>query len=138
MAILKWKDKLTIWVGEMSRAQALQFSQQAELITLVADFEFLSREVEFLFVSAAPCRVKYQDQLLADGIHEILVNPNEPPILLTLPMTRKCFDELPVSLSNEWYKAAEAENQYMAGFFLEALRKIERRSNGKLPASELS
>lgn len=124
---------LTVHVSEMSRATALDFAKECELIRLVADPEFLAREVDYLITRFAPSKVLYDGGLLDDGIHEIPISDDES-ITLVLPLTRENFNQLPVGLAAQWTKAAEAENQYVTDFFLQSLQKLVTNGSAKAPA----
>lgn len=125
MATFNWKT-LTVYVGEMSRAEALAFSKQAEMIQLLQDAEALAREIDFMISGFSPSRVLHNNAALGDGDHTIAIGEGEY-IKLTLPLTRACFDALPVSLAAAWTKAAEAENQLVTDFFLNALKTLSQR-----------
>lgn len=122
MAKFSWKE-LDIYVGEMSRADSLMFSQEAELMQLVGSREFLAQEVDFLITRYARSKVMYKGELLNDGTHVIDTGDDES-IALALPLTRENFNQLPVSLAAAWTKAAEAENQLVTDFFLQSLKKL--------------
>lgn len=134
----EWPQKgspiLSIWVGEMSRATSLEFAREAELIQLVADADFLAREVDYLITRYALCKVIYNGAPLENGVHTIDTGSGDT-ITLELPLTRENFNQLPVSLAAAWTKAAEAENDYLTTFFLSALQKIATDTNGTLPAN---
>lgn len=125
---------LTVYVSEMSRATALEFAKECELIRLVADPEFLAREIDYLITRYAPCKVIVEGQPLDEGVHEIVVGEDEF-MVLELPFTRENFNQLPVSLAATWTKAAEAENQYTVNFFLESLQKLVTNGSAKAPES---
>jgi len=122
MAKFAWKS-LEIYVGEMSRAESLHFSQEAELIQLVGDQQLLAREIDFLITRYARSKVLYNGDILPDGTHLIDIGDGEQ-IPLVLPLTRDNFNQLPVSLAAAWTKAAEAENQLVTDFFLQSLKSL--------------
>lgn len=122
MAKFSWKS-LDVYVGEMSRAASLEFSQEAELMQLVSDQQFLAREVDFLITRYARSKVMCNGVLLEDGTHQIDIGDDET-MELVLPLTRDNFNQLPVSLAAAWTKAAEAENQLVTDFFLQSLKKL--------------
>lgn len=120
--LFKWKS-LSVWVGEMSQADALALSRELEEIKLIPDKDMLAREINFLFTRYAPCRVTQDDKLLSDGEHELTVEQGLT-LKLDIPLTRGCFYALPLSLSAAWTKAAEDENEYAANFFLTSLTAL--------------
>jgi hypothetical protein len=114
---------LQVYVGEMSRATALQFSRDAGQISLIAEPDYLAHEVDYLIVSHAPCKITHAGTILSAGTHAIELEDGSA-IALTIPITRECFDALPASLALEWAQAATDENKIVTDFFLQALRRV--------------
>ncbi len=125
---------ITVWVGEMSRATALQFSRDAGQISLIAEPDYLAHEVDYLIVCHAPYKITHAGTLLSAGSHEITLEDGSS-IALTIPITRECFDALPASLALAWSQAATDENQLVCDFFLQALRRVVQSISGLTSAN---
>ena len=121
-----WNDVLRIQVGEMSRSDSLHFTQSAERIDLIPDATLLHQELEFLFISCAPVSFVFNNEPLEDGTHELILTEGEPPLVLKLPITRECYNNLPISLTAKWHELALKENVFMSDFFLAALKRLEK------------
>lgn len=124
MAKFTYKERLTVSVHEMTRAQALRFAQTVNaVLELQATSDgVISSEVNVGYALNSPCHVSYEGKLLENGMHNLALDGEM--INLTLPLTRECFDNLPVSLTALWIEAAQVENEWLSNRFLAVLNQI--------------
>jgi len=125
MQKIVYRDRLVLLVNEITRAKALQVVQ---IVNTLVDMEidnagYISNEFHFAYVSNAPVKVLFDGKLLDNGSH-VLNFGEYNEINLTLPLTRECFEELPISLTAQWIEAAESENGWLSDHFLRAMRLI--------------
>ncbi len=119
-----YRDRLILIVSEVSRAKALQVALVLSSLVgaEIGDGSFISNEYHFAYVSNATVKALWDGKLLEDGTH-VLKFDEYDEITLTLPLTRECFDGLPVSLSAGWIEAAQSENEWLSEHFLSLLRQ---------------
>lgn len=118
-----YRDKLTLLISEVSRAKALQVVQvvNALLDAEIDNAGFISNEFNFAYVSNAPVKALWDGKLLENGTHTLTFGEYDD-LTLTLPLTRECFEALPVSLTALWVEAAQTENEWLNTHFLSAMR----------------
>lgn len=125
MTTFIWREILTVSVGEMSRTQALECCRKFDALkslyphydTSVNDYAELMSEADLLAVMSAPVVVKYKGEPVGWG--EQCVELEEDTFRLTLPLTRKSFDLMPMSLTTAWVNAALLSNAW----FIDTLKK---------------
>lgn len=123
MRKVTYRDRLILLISEVSRAKALQVVQVVNAL-MDADLDnagYISNEFNFAYVSNAPVKVLFDGKLLENGTH-VLKFEEYDELTLTLPLTRECFELLPVSLSAAWVEAAQAENEWLNQHFLSVMR----------------
>ncbi len=123
MRKVTYRDRLILLVSEVSRPKALEVVQVVNAL-MEAELDnaaYISNEYFFAYVKNAPVKVLWNGKLLDDGIHHLEFEEYDA-INLTLPITRGCFDELPVSLSAAWIEAAQAENVWLSEHFLAVMK----------------
>lgn len=110
-------------VSEMSRAQALRVAQSLNALIGVDGLQadFMQTELDTLYVLNAPALVTLDGKVLDAGSYPLQMGDTN--FTLELPLTRACFDALPVSLAAEWIAAAQRENEWLSDFFVKALRR---------------
>jgi hypothetical protein len=118
-----YRDRLTLIIGMVNRAKALQVVQ---VVNSLMDAEidnagFISNEFNYAYVSNAPLKVLWDGKLLEDGTHTLSFEEYDE-LTLTLPITRDCFDALPVDLTAHWIEAATLENEWLNAHFLDVMR----------------
>jgi hypothetical protein len=115
-----WRDALMVSVNEMSRTQALDCAREFDLLlNVVTDIDELMREADVLGVLHAPAIVKWRGEVLGSGEQVIQLDEGES-IKLVLPLTRECFNALPMSLTQLWVNAMIKSN----GWLVEELKKV--------------
>jgi hypothetical protein len=133
MAAFVWRERLRVSVSEMSRAAALDCARDfGAFIERLFDgaFEGVNKaqiantEIEWLFVHYAPVTFWLEGKPITDVQ---LAFMDEPPVAFTLPITRECFDTLPISLTQPWADAAQEANEYLANTFLSRERDLLAR-----------
>lgn len=124
MARFTYKDRLVVVCTEMSRAAALRVAQSVNMLVDLAPTlnGTLTNELDTIYVLNTPCSVLLDSKVLDTGTHSIDLDGQA--FSLTLPLTRECFDALPVSLTAQWISAAQTENQWLTDFFLSALKAM--------------
>lgn len=123
MRKIVYRDRLIVFVGEINRAKALQVAQTVTTL-LDADIDnpaLISNEFHFAYVTNAPVKILFDGKVLEDGKH-VLSFGEYDDLEITLPINRECFDALPVSLTADWIKAAEAENEWLSDHFLSIMK----------------
>ncbi len=118
-----YREQLTLIVGLVSRAKALQVVQvfNSLMEAEIDNAGFITNEFNFAYVINAPLKVLWKGKLLENGVHTLEFGEYDD-ITLTLPITRETFDELPVDLTAMWIEAARAENEWLNQHFLSAMR----------------
>src|SRR5690348_1854635 len=103
MRKVTYRDRLILIVTEVSYAKALQVVQVVNaLIDAKTDNAgFISNEFNYAYVGDAPVKALWDGKLLEDGTH-VLKFEEYDEVTLTLPLTRDCFETLPVSLTAAW------------------------------------
>lgn len=140
MATFTWRDEITVSVGEMSRAQALDCARQFEIATQFAiSLPELMAETDVLGVLNAPAVVQHKSQVIDAGTRTITLADGEC-ISLTLPMTRECFSALPISLTRQWITAMVKSNEWLVDDLKKLLslatEKISEPQSGSAPSTE--
>jgi len=120
-----YRERLTLIISEVTRAKALQVVQ---VVNALMDAEidnagFISNEFNFAYVSNAPVKVLWDGRLLEDGTH-VLKFDDFDEMALVLPLTRECFEALPISITARWIEAAQIENEWLNNHFLQTMRLI--------------
>lgn len=135
MTTFTWKERLKVSVWEINRAKALRVAQTVNNLLDIHtdDSGFISSELDAAFVLNAPCKVMWDGEPLTDGAHTLAIDDYE--VALTLPLTRECFDALPVSLAAAWIEAAQTENGWLSTFFIVTLRGVQ--TNGERQSVDL-
>lgn len=127
MAKFTWSKgevSITLRVGEMSRAAALDCARDFEPLLMLPDgSKSVDTEIELLFVKYAPAAIIAGDKVITQGDYTVNL-PDGGKLLITLPMTRECFNELPVTLTREWGEHAAAENAWVYQDLKNALSRI--------------
>jgi hypothetical protein len=142
MTIFTWRDELTITVNEMSRAQALDCARQFDLLARVyTSYDDLMQETDVLGAMNAPAVIKIKDDVFIAGERAIAL-ADGTTLHLALPLTRECFNALPMSLTQAWVSAMLDSNNWLIdslkkAFSLAAVTASEPQS-GNAPSSELS
>lgn len=139
MTTFTWRDTLTVSVGEMSRAQALDCSRQFDAMIGVFDYADLLEETDVIGVLHAPVTIKVDGEMFGGGERFVKVGEDEP-FKLTLPLTRECFSQLPMSLTQQWVSAMILSNEWL----IDALKKASSLTpanasapkSGSAPSSE--
>lgn len=134
MATFTWQDILTVTVGEMSRAQALDCARQFQTLSRVyTDVDELMVEADVTGVLYAPVVVKLYGNLLDPGPHVITL-ADDVDFTLTLPLTHEAFNVLPMSLAQLWITAMVQSN----GWLIDLLKKVSSLTteNGSGPKSD--
>ena len=112
-----WRDRVTVMVGEMDRASALDcykaLSNLAELPdgetkTLQALTDFVIR----LAVEKAPAAVVVDGVVHREGNIDI-TGDDFLPFTLALPLKGAALDRVPYALAEQWQMAAVAENAFL-------------------------
>lgn len=75
--------------------------------------------IDYMAVKHAPHRVYVDGRLIDRG--QVEVQHKQEKFTLELPLTRECYDQLPVQLAVEWAEAADAENSWAIRRFTNAL-----------------
>ncbi len=113
---VEWKG-LTFIVGEMSRAQALRFTDEA-LTRFKGDDEstlrIALREYDPFLVSFTPIIVQQNGATHARGERTFMTSEGAE-LVISLPITESAFDDLPKSLADELAKAAYTANIWIDG-----------------------
>lgn len=123
MRKVTYRDRLILLISEVSRANALKVVQVVNAL-MEAELDnagYIGNEFHWAYVQNAPVRVLWDGKLLENGTH-ILKFDEYDELTLTLPLTRDCFEALPVSLSAVWIEAAQAENEWLNQHFLSVMR----------------
>ena|SRR5258708_906152 len=129
MATFTWHDILTVSVGEMNRAQALDCARQIQTLSKVyVDYDELMVEVDATATLFAPAVVKLYGNLLDGGVHSIPTEDGSA-FILTLPLTRESFNALPMSLATLWIAAMVKSN----GWLVDLLKNLSSRTTPNEP-----
>lgn len=129
---------LTVRVGEMNRATALDCARDFEpLLLLPSDSGLLDNEIELLFVRYAPAAIIVGDKVVAQGDHTLDL-PDGEKLTIILPMTRECYNALPITLARQWGECAAVENGWIYQDLKNALSRILRTINEPESGSALS
>jgi len=118
-----YRDRLILLISEVSRPKALQVVQVVNALkeAELDNAAHISDEFFFAYVQNAPVKALFDGKLLDNGTH-VLKFEEYDELTLTLPLTRDCFDQLPVSLTSAWIEAAQAENEWLNSHFLAVMR----------------
>lgn len=122
---VNWRDKVTVIVGEMDRASALDcYKALRDLSGLPTDADLTLQAVrEYvvrLAVEKAPAVVMVDGVVHREGSVEVRA-ADVPPFTLTLPMRGAALDALPYALAEAWQMAAVGENVFLEDW----LKKVE-------------
>lgn len=119
MTTFVWREVLSVNVGEMSRTQAIECCRKFDaLLEIFPDYIEQLAEADILTVLEAPVVIKVNGEVFTIGERTIEL-PDEQPFKLVLPLTRECFDALPMSLATAWISAALRSNEW----FIDTLKK---------------
>lgn len=119
MTTFIWREVLSVNVGEMSRTQAIECCRKFDaLLEIFPDYIEQLAEADILTVLEAPAVIKVNGEVFSIGERTIQL-PDEQPFKLVLPLTRECFDGLPMSLATAWISAALRSNEW----FIDTLKK---------------
>lgn len=120
MTTFIWREVLSVNIGEMSRTQAIECCRKYDALTeIFTDYIELMGEADILAVLNAPVVVKVKGEVFSIGERAIEL-PDEQPFKLVLPLTRDCFDAMPMSLATAWINAALRSNDW----FIDTLKKV--------------
>lgn len=122
---ITWRDKVTVIVGEMDRASALDcYKAIRDLAGMSADADLTLQSVrEFVVrmaVEKAPAIVTVDGTLHREGSIDVRA-ADVPPFTLALPMRGAALDALPYALAEAWQMAALGENVFLEDW----LKKVE-------------
>jgi hypothetical protein len=141
MPSFTWRN-LTVTVGEMSRAQALDCARDFNpLVGLFpANDTGLLMELEVLCVLHSPATILGNDDGLQAATGSKTYTVDEKELTITLPITREAFDKLPYTLTKAWIIAAVDANGWLVDDLKKALSRITTQINaspsGSVPSSE--
>lgn len=129
MASFLWRERLKVSVSEMSRAAALDCARDfGAFVSAALDGQYsgdrrslIDAEIEWLFVRYAPV------VLLWDGLPFASTDfVLDGEVTIAQPITRECFDALPISLAQQWADAAQEANEFLAAHFLSRAETVAR------------
>ena len=126
MAIVIWKDKVKVVVGEISRKSELQLanamSRDVDGLGADATVGDFSEWLDEMLGSYATRAVQvFEDgtwRALQDGETVMVESSEGDTFPLTYPLTSAAFKDLPGSLYEDWLNAVGAENQRVQNRFL--------------------
>lgn len=126
MAIVIWKDKVKVVVGEISRKSELQLanamSRDVDGLGADATVGDFSEWLDEMLGSYATRAVQvFEDgawRTLSSGETVTVESSEGDTFPLTYPLTRAAFKDLPGSLYEDWLNAVGAENQRVQNRFL--------------------
>ena len=104
MATFKWRDRVKVHIGEMSRTAAFGVARDFNPVSALFETDAARlEELELLVVVAAPARVLVDDKPITDTT---TIDFDGELVTLALPLTRESFQALPFSLTRLWAEAA--------------------------------
>ncbi len=122
MATFTWNN-LTVHVGEMNRAVALQTAREINnLIDAIGDAEECSLQIDTVMAVNSPALVRVDGQVVNGN--GVAIEVDGLPVAFKLPLTAEAFNALPLSLSAAWSLAAISAN----GWLKEASKNAESRA----------
>lgn len=143
MAIMIWKDKVKVVVGEISRKSELQLanamSRDVDGLGADATVGDFSEWLDEMLGSYATRAVQvFEDgtwRALQDGETVMVESSEGDTFPLTYPLTSAAFKDLPGSLYEDWLNAAGAENQRVQDRFLSFITSQIVTQNTSEPSS---
>ena len=140
MATFKWRDRVKVHIGEMSRTAAFGVARDFNPVSALFETDAARlEELELLVVVAAPARVLVDDKPITDTT---TIDFDGELVTLALPLTRESFQALPFSLSRLWAEAAVDANPWVIDDLKNAIsRNMQKPSvppSGSGPSQELT
>lgn len=134
----EWKG-LTFIVSEMSRAQALRFTDDVTTRFKGEDglIHLTARQYDPLLVSYTPLIIQQNGMIHAKGKRAFTTTDGDE-LMLTLPLTEDGFNDLPKSLSDTLAEAAQTANFWIDGDAKNAVRRTTETSSEPQSAKPLS
>lgn len=143
MAIVIWKDKVKVVVGEISRKSELQLanamSRDVDGLGADATVGDFSEWLDEMLGSYATRAVHvFEDgawRALQDGETVMVESSEGDTFPLTYPLTSAAFKDLPGSLYEDWLNAVGTENQRVQNRFLSFITSQIATQNTSEPPS---